>query len=223
MVLQFGFVTIFVAAFPLAPLFALINNALEIRLDATKILTAFRRPVGQRVQDIGVWYGILDTVGKLAILTNAVIIAFTSDFIPRTLYYSQHRTMAGYIKSTLSTYNISDLTAMYFNRTEIDIMTSKQITVCMYQGERNGPMDPHPYQPNYEYWETLAIRLVFILAFENVITVTKMILCWVIPDIPRTLRQNMRQHAYLTNELIMQQELARAKQEIESSSHSHHE
>ena len=30
-VIQFGFITIFVAAFPLAPLFALINNVLEIR------------------------------------------------------------------------------------------------------------------------------------------------------------------------------------------------
>ena len=45
MVLQFGFVTIFVAAFPLAPLFALINNALEIRLDAMKIITSFRYEV----------------------------------------------------------------------------------------------------------------------------------------------------------------------------------
>ena len=30
-VLQFGFITIFVAAFPLAPLFALLNNWVEIR------------------------------------------------------------------------------------------------------------------------------------------------------------------------------------------------
>ena len=30
-VIQFGFITIFVCAFPLAPLFALINNILEIR------------------------------------------------------------------------------------------------------------------------------------------------------------------------------------------------
>lgn len=30
-VLQFGFITIFVAAFPLAPLFAMINNWTEIR------------------------------------------------------------------------------------------------------------------------------------------------------------------------------------------------
>jgi anoctamin-1 len=68
--LQYGFITIFVAAFPLAPLFALLNNILEMRLDAKKLLTYYRRPVGQRVKDIGVWYGILDSVGKLAVISN---------------------------------------------------------------------------------------------------------------------------------------------------------
>lgn len=211
MVLQFGFVTIFVAAFPLAPLFALINNALEIRLDGMKIITAFRRPVAQRVKNIGIWYGILDSIGKLSVLTNAVIIAFTSDFIPRTMYYSKHHSMTGYINSTLSAFNLSDLIKMYHNRSEIIEMQRNGIHVCMYQGNRNPPTDEHPYQPNYDYWETLAIKLVFVLAFENVIAVTKMILRWMIPDVPRTLRQNIRQHAYLTNELIMQQELSRDK------------
>ena len=32
--IQYGFITLFVAAFPLAPLFALLNNIMEIRLDA---------------------------------------------------------------------------------------------------------------------------------------------------------------------------------------------
>ena len=35
--IQYGFITLFVAAFPLAPLFALLNNAWEIRLDAIKV------------------------------------------------------------------------------------------------------------------------------------------------------------------------------------------
>ena len=30
MVIQYGFITLFVAAFPLAPLFALINNVMEV-------------------------------------------------------------------------------------------------------------------------------------------------------------------------------------------------
>lgn len=87
MVLQFGFVTIFVAAFPLAPLFAIINNAFEIRLDAKKLITSFRRPIAQRVKNIGVWYRILVSIAKISVITNAIIIAFTSDFIPRLMYY----------------------------------------------------------------------------------------------------------------------------------------
>lgn len=77
-VLQYGFVTIFVAAFPLAPLFALINNVLEMRLDAKKFLTCYRRPVPQRVNDIGVWYRILDSIGKLSIITNVSKLLSTS-------------------------------------------------------------------------------------------------------------------------------------------------
>ena len=52
-VIQFGFITLFVAAFPLAPLFALLNNIIEIRLDAYKFITTLRRPVANRAQDIG--------------------------------------------------------------------------------------------------------------------------------------------------------------------------
>ena len=35
--IQYGFITLFVAAFPIAPSFAFINNAVEIRLDAIKV------------------------------------------------------------------------------------------------------------------------------------------------------------------------------------------
>ena len=52
-VIQYGFVTLFVAAFPLGPFFALINNLLEIRLDAYKFIVVFQRPMAARAQDIG--------------------------------------------------------------------------------------------------------------------------------------------------------------------------
>lgn len=54
-VIQYGFITIFVAAFPLAPLFALLNNIIEIRLDAYKLVTQFKRPVSSRAVDIGLF------------------------------------------------------------------------------------------------------------------------------------------------------------------------
>ena len=53
-VLQFGFLTIFVAAFPLGPLCCLLNNIIEIRSDAMKFITDMRRPVADRVADIGI-------------------------------------------------------------------------------------------------------------------------------------------------------------------------
>ena len=52
-VIQFGYATLFVVAFPLAPLLALINNYFEIRVDSRKALKASLRPVPMRAQDIG--------------------------------------------------------------------------------------------------------------------------------------------------------------------------
>lgn len=46
-------VTLFVASFPLAPLFALLNNIIEIRLDARKFVTELRRPISAKAKDIG--------------------------------------------------------------------------------------------------------------------------------------------------------------------------
>lgn len=74
--IQYGFITLFVAAFPLAPLFALLNNILEIRIDAYKYLAKIRRPLPQRAQDIGIWFSILQAITYTSVLTNVSIIFF---------------------------------------------------------------------------------------------------------------------------------------------------
>nr|CAG4651945.1 EOG090X08P9 [Triops cancriformis] len=145
MVLQYGFVTIFVAAFPLAPLFALLNNVLEMRLDARKILTLHRRPVAQRVRDIGIWYSILDGLGKLAVVTNGFIIAFTSDFIPRLVYTIRHSpdgTLAGYLNHSLAAFNTSD----FPEQSRPVIHLSQDVQICYYQDFRNPPGHSVPYK-----------------------------------------------------------------------------
>lgn len=70
LVLQFGFITIFVAAFPLAPLFALLNNWVEVRLDAHKFVCEYRRPVAERAQHIGVWFIILEALSHVSVIVN---------------------------------------------------------------------------------------------------------------------------------------------------------
>ena len=51
--IQYGFTTIFVAAFPLAPLLALFSNLVEIRLDAIKMVRLQQRLVPRKAKDIG--------------------------------------------------------------------------------------------------------------------------------------------------------------------------
>lgn len=59
MVTQFGYVVVWSCVWPLAPVFALLNNYLEIRGDALKVTQHVRRPIGDRVETIGSW---LDTL-----------------------------------------------------------------------------------------------------------------------------------------------------------------
>ncbi|KAJ3308992.1 Anoctamin-4 [Blyttiomyces sp. JEL0837] len=77
-VIQFGYVALFAAMFPLAPLFALLNNIYETRSDAFKLLMVYQRPVPFRAQNIGVWESILKFISVASIATNSVLIAFTS-------------------------------------------------------------------------------------------------------------------------------------------------
>ena len=72
-VIQYGFVTMFVAAFPLAPLLALLNNIFEIRLDAYKYTTQTRRPLGHRARDIGIWLRILEVMTYMSVISNVSI------------------------------------------------------------------------------------------------------------------------------------------------------
>ena len=55
MFIQFGYVILFSAAYPLAGLCALVNNLIEIRGDAFKLCLVHKRPFGQRVNSIGSW------------------------------------------------------------------------------------------------------------------------------------------------------------------------
>ncbi|XP_043188652.1 anoctamin-1-like [Amphibalanus amphitrite] len=215
MVIQFGLVTIFVASFPLAPLFAILNNVLEMRLDARKLLTFYRRPVGQRVRDIGIWYRILNTVGRLAVLSNACIIGFTSNLIPRLVYrltVSRNNTLDGFIDNSLSVFNVANFSSEFRPKDQ-----SADIEVCRYLDYRNGPDDPDPYQPSTLYWHVLAARLMFVLVFQNVVYVIMQLVFWITPDIPRKLKERIQQENYLVQEMIVEMELFRSRGEDPSS------
>ena len=75
--IQFGYVTFFVAAFPLAPLFALASNYFKIRIVAFNLLSNLRRPIPASAEDIGAWLTVLQIISVVSVVTNSGIICFT--------------------------------------------------------------------------------------------------------------------------------------------------
>uniref|UniRef100_A0A8C7DQI4 Anoctamin n=1 Tax=Oncorhynchus kisutch TaxID=8019 RepID=A0A8C7DQI4_ONCKI len=188
MVLQFGFITIFVAACPLAPLFALINNWVEVRLDAQKFVCQYRRPVAERAQDIGIWLDILQVITYVAVISNAFLIAFTSDFLPR-LYYRHNNdgNLQGYVNFTLGT------SPSNFNANN---------TQCRYRGyrDRNGHFRP-------EYFHLLACRLAFVIIFEHVVFFIGRLIDFMVPDIPEDVEIKIKREHYMAKEALAENEV----------------
>jgi len=78
MCFQFGYVALFGAAYPLAALFAFINNLVEVRSDAFKLLTLMRRPHARRATSTGVWREKFQQMAFLSVLFNSGLICVTN-------------------------------------------------------------------------------------------------------------------------------------------------
>uniref|UniRef100_A0A665WKT7 Anoctamin n=1 Tax=Echeneis naucrates TaxID=173247 RepID=A0A665WKT7_ECHNA len=207
MIIQFGFVTLFVASFPLAPLFALLNNIIEIRLDAKKFVTELRRPVAARAKDIGIWYNILRGVAKVAVIINAFVISFTSDFIPRMVYqymYSPDGSMHGFVNHTLSYFNVSHF--QDGKETMDPLHLGYSIEICRYKDYREPPWSATPYEISKEFWAVLAVRLAFVIVFQNVVMLMSDIVDWIIPDIPKDISLQIHKEKILLVDLFMKEE-----------------
>uniref|UniRef100_A0A8C5HS02 Anoctamin n=1 Tax=Gouania willdenowi TaxID=441366 RepID=A0A8C5HS02_GOUWI len=207
MIIQFGFVTLFVASFPLAPLFALLNNIIEIRLDAKKFVAELRRPVAARAQDIGIWYNILRGVAKVAVIINAFVISFTSDFIPRMVYqymYSPDGSMHGFVNHTLSYFNTSHF--QEGKETMDPLLLGYPVDICRYKDYREPPWSETPYEISKEFWTVLAVRLAFVIVFQNVVMLMNDIVDWLIPDIPKDTSLQIHKEKILLVDLFMKEE-----------------
>ncbi|XP_077205145.1 anoctamin-7 [Paroedura picta] len=184
MVLQFGFITIFVAACPLAPLFALLNNWVEIRLDAQKFVCEYRRPVVERAQGIGIWFNILEVITHLAVISNAFLIAFTCDFLPRLYYqYTRASNLQGYV----------DFTLAYAPKSFV----LENNATCRYRAYRE-----NSGRYSLVYWNLLAIRLGFIIAFEHVVFFIARLIDMMVPDIPETVAIKVKREQYLAKQAL---------------------
>ncbi|KAE8296344.1 Anoctamin-1 Discovered on gastrointestinal stromal tumors protein 1 [Larimichthys crocea] len=205
MIIQYGFVSLFVASFPLAPAFALLNNVIEIRLDAAKFVTEIRRPDAVRLKDIGIWYNILCGISKFSVITNAFVISFTSEFVPRMVYqymYSANGTMNGYTEHSLSYFNVSNFPPGTAPTTTL--ITG--VSMCRYKDYRDPPWDPDAYTFSKQYWSVLAAKLAFVIFFQNLAMFLSMLVAWMIPDVPRSLREQLKKENMMLMEFLLNQD-----------------
>ncbi len=94
LVLQLAYVTLFVSVFPIAPLAALLNNLIEVRVDAFKFAGLMRRPQCRDTAGIGAWGVIIQMVTFCAVLTNCAILAINRDALT-TLFPGETFTSLG--------------------------------------------------------------------------------------------------------------------------------
>uniref|UniRef100_UPI00358E7F15 anoctamin-7-like n=2 Tax=Myxine glutinosa TaxID=7769 RepID=UPI00358E7F15 len=165
-VIQFCFLTMFSVAFPPAPLIILMNNWIEIRLDAKKFLLYYQRPIPERVKDNGIFLTILTWIVHIAVLFHALLIAFSSDFLPRLMYYfTATATDPSYLEFILA----------YSPQKYVD----ETHTPCRYKGFRDE-------EGNYTafHWQLLVLQIVFVIVFVIVMLFIMKTIGWLIHEDP---------------------------------------
>ncbi|XP_021381563.2 anoctamin-10 isoform X2 [Lonchura striata] len=77
--LQFGYVSLFSCVYPLAAVFAVLNNITEIYSDALKMCRVYKRPFAEPTANIGVWQLAFETMSVISVVTNCVLIGMSPE------------------------------------------------------------------------------------------------------------------------------------------------
>ena len=154
-------------------------------------------------------------MGRISVVTNAFIIAFTSEFIPRLVFkykYSADHSLNGYLNFTLSYYNPKDFED--HNHEDANMLAPNDIIhpkFCRYRDFRHPPDHPNQYLETDAYWHVLAARLAFVVVFQNCVAAIVLAIKWIVPNLNSDIEDRCRREAYVTNEVIIRSELLKAK------------
>uniref|UniRef100_A0A8B9MBE6 Anoctamin n=1 Tax=Accipiter nisus TaxID=211598 RepID=A0A8B9MBE6_9AVES len=193
MVIQYSFTTIFVAAFPLAPLLAFFNNLFEIRLDAIKMMRLHQRMVPRKAKDIGEMGPKEHSPSSVAAYANS---AGTKPFLRCEAL--EHPSLSpcnvGELQDCLGACAHSRLPSPFSSK---PWLTSQ----VQYRDYRNA--DDYSY--TVQFWHIFAARLAFLILFEHVALCVKLIAAWYIPDVPQSVKNQFldRKHSNLRKDLRM--------------------
>jgi hypothetical protein len=77
-VVEFGYVTLFVAAFPLAPLLSYVNGCVSLRSNAHVLMYRSRRAMPRASEGIGNFNRVFDLMTRISVVTNAALLVYVS-------------------------------------------------------------------------------------------------------------------------------------------------
>ena len=76
---SFGYMVLFIVAFPAAPAFVCLSNYAQIHMDVKNLLRTYQRVLPAGCQDIGTWQSIFTMLCVAAVVTNTAMIVFVMD------------------------------------------------------------------------------------------------------------------------------------------------
>lgn len=190
--IEFGYVTFFVAACPLAPSIALLNNIISRHLKSLYLVCMQRRPCPKMKCGIAEWNGVFQAISYLGTATSAFATAFAGDFSWREHYYWQTgSSLKGYFKSTLSSFATKDSPVYSEIGTDVEI--------CYYKAFRKPHYSSNKYDYSQEMWINLALRFIHVFVFEHIIFACNLFLRYVIPVTPFSIREQKALELQLAN------------------------
>jgi len=88
-IIQYGYVTFFFICLPIVPVFAFLNNLVELKVDGIKLVRNSRRPLPFGAKGLGRWISVLEFFSFISVITNAAIFTLVTDNVKRysTRYY----------------------------------------------------------------------------------------------------------------------------------------
>jgi len=200
MMVQFSFLVMFVTACPIAGLVCLLNNILEIRIDAIKLLDTKRRPVPVRVPGLQIWNQFMELLVKLGIVCNGAILAFTSEMVPMFTFYHLMNEPANstttYAEFSLSQIPMAGWLNVSAARHGVSNSTYKPEEFCWYQGLR---MPYKPFDLRQDYWQIHAMRVSFFAIYVCLFFLLMWLVNFFIDDTPREVKFRLRRNAYMIN------------------------
>merc|ERR1711971_684616 len=78
-IIQYGYVTLFVICFPAIPVLAFFNNVVEIKIDGYKLIHNTRRAIPTSATGLGTWVQILEFFSVVSVINNAALFVFVTD------------------------------------------------------------------------------------------------------------------------------------------------